>query len=82
MVLARAHSSWSGNSKGNGAKFCHLVVDSMTRSNSQELLWEGSACMVGKTHERGTAALEHVTESGCAISTLGNFQELARQTTA
>lgn len=24
MVLATAHSSWSGNSKGNGAKLCHL----------------------------------------------------------
>lgn len=84
VILATAHSSWRGNSKGNGAKLCHLlsVVDNTTRSSSQELPWEGSCCMVGKTHERGTAALEHVTESGCAISTLGNFQGLARQTTA
>lgn len=82
MILAAAHSSWSGNREGNGAKLSHLVVDRMTRSNRQELPWEGSSCMVGKTHERGSAALEGVTESGSAISTLGNFQGLARQTTA
>lgn len=82
MILATAHSSWSEKSEGNVAKFCHLVVDNMRRSSSQELPWEGSSGMVGKTHERGTAALEHVTESGCAIFTLGNFQGPARQTTA
>lgn len=82
MILATAHSSWSGSSKGNGAKLSHLVVDSMARSNRHELPWEGSSCKAGKTHERGTAALERVTESGSAISTLGNFQGLARQTTA
>jgi len=42
----------------------------------------GSGWEVGKTHEMGSAALEHVTERDCLISTLGNFQELARQTTA
>ena len=71
-----------GNSKDNRAKLYHLVADSMTRSNSQELQLGGSGWTVGKTHERGSAALEHVIEKHCAISTLGNFQELARQTTA
>lgn len=82
VILATAHSSWSGKSKVNGAKLCHLVVDNTTRSGSQELPWEGSSCWLGKPMRGGTAALEHVTESGCAISTLGNFQGLARQTTA
>lgn len=82
MILATAYSNWRGNNKGNRAKLYHLVADNMTRSNSQELQLEGSGWTVRKTHERGSAALEHVAERDTAISTPGNFRELARQTTA
>lgn len=81
MILATAYSKWRGNSKRNGAKLYHLVADNMTKSNNQELQLGGSGWTAEKT-ERCSVALEHVTVRDCAISTLGNFQELARQTTA
>lgn len=82
LILATAYSNWRENNEENGAKLYCSVANNMTRSNGQELQLGGSGWTVGKTHERSSVALEHVTERDCAISTLGNFQESARQTTA